>query len=62
MKQKRRYDNYDYNEAYQYDLDKEIEEGSKGEVQTRESHVDGFRRNSGRSSRRNLKNGNTNDC
>lgn len=29
MKQKRRYDNYDYNEAYQYDLDKEIEKAAK---------------------------------
>ena len=29
MKQKRSYDNYDYNEAYQYDLDKEIEKAAK---------------------------------
>ena len=29
MKRKRSYDNYDYNEAYQYDLDKEIEKAAK---------------------------------
>ena len=29
MKQKRSYDNYDYNEAYQYDLDKEIEKAAR---------------------------------
>lgn len=43
MKQKRRYDNYDYNEAYQYDLDKEIEKAAKEKFR-RENPVDRFRR------------------